>query len=83
MTTLKKIDIHEDVCFGTLEQGEMFCFDDYYNSELYLKTETGIDEYGTSINAVCLIDGTTCHFSVDEFVVPVDCTIEITRKAVE
>jgi hypothetical protein len=83
MTTLKKRDIHEDVRFGSLEQGEMFCFGDYYNSNLYLKTETGIDEYGTSINAVCLTGGTTCNFCVDELVIPVDCTIEITRKVVE
>lgn len=83
MTTLKKIDIHEDVCFGTLEQGEMFCFCDYYNSELYLKTETVIDEYGESVNSVCLTDGTPCHFGIDKLVVPVDCTIEITRKVVE
>jgi hypothetical protein len=83
MTLLRKKDIHEEERFGSLEQGEMFCFDDYYNSKLYLKTETGVDEYGSSINAVCLTDGTTCHFSVDEFVIPVDCTIEITRKVVE
>lgn len=83
MTMLRKKDIHEDVRFGSLEQGEMFCFDNYYNSNLYLKTETGTDEYGTSINVVCLTDGTTCHFGVDEFVIPVDCTIEITRKVVE
>lgn len=83
MTTLKKMDIHEDICFGALEQGEMFCFGDYYNSELYLKTETGLDDSGTSVNAVCLTSGITNHISVDELVIPVNCTIEITRKVVE
>lgn len=83
MTLLRKKDIHEDVSFGSLEQGEMFCLDDYDNSELYLKTETGLDEYGVSVNAVCLTNGITSHISVDIFVIPVDCTIEITRKVVE
>lgn len=83
MTLLRKKDIYEDMSFGSLEQGEMFCLGDYYNSELYLKTETGLDEYGVSVNAVCLTNGITNHIGVDEFVIPVDCTIEITRKVVE
>lgn len=83
MTLLKKKDIHEHIDFNELEQGEMFCCDDYYSSKLYLKTEAGFDNCEMPINAVCLTDGTTCHFSVDEFVIPVDCTIEITRKVVE
>lgn len=83
MTLLRKKDIHEEVRFGSLDQGEMFCLDDYDNSELYLKTEIGLDEYGVSVNSVCLTNGITNHISVDAFVIPVDCTIEITRKVVE